>query len=289
MDELKMDGLDLPDTGESYDDLPDASEGLEEAATEAPRPSDSMDNFSDMEMPVLSEMDGSEVTAPSEQENKTVSLDKPSEPKPMFEDMSAPARPQTTQQSTSSGQSTYHSTSGSYQSTSGSYESTYQSTSGRTNPRTTSSMDDLYAARRAVDPEKYEKGKKKTKIVAGVGIALYGYNTLSYLISLIGGGGLTVLLDLGISGFLLYMFIRFFMGSNTAKETLAWWITIDVVFNIIGIFTAGVATVAFSSFGLGGIFGFLAVMGIISLVARCVMLYFLILDEDITEYSKNKQ
>lgn len=289
MDELKMDGLELPDTGETYDDLPDASEGLEETAQEAPRPSDSMDNFDDIAMPVLSEMDGSDIASPSEQAEKAASQNKPAEPKPMFEDMSAPVRPQSTQQSSSSVQSTYQSTSGSYESSSGSYQSTYQSTSGRTNPRTSSSMDDLYAARTAVDSEKYEKGRKKTKVVAGVGIALYGYNTLSYLLSLIGGGGLTVILDLGISGFLLYMFIRFFMGSNTAKETLAMWITIDVVYNIIGIVTAGVATVAFSSFGMGGLFGFLAVMGIISLVARCVMLYFLILDEDISEYSKNKK
>lgn len=289
MDELKMDGLELPDTGETYDDLPDASEGLEETSPEAPRPPDSMDNFDDIAMPVLSEMDGSDIASPSEQAAKSVSLDKPAEPKPMFEDMSAPVRPQSTQQSSSSGRNTYQSTSGSYQSTSDSYQSSYQSTSGRTNPRTTSSMDDLYAARMAVDPEKYEKGKRKTKIVAGVGIALYGYNTLSYLLSLIGGGGLSAFLDLGISGFLLYMFIRFFIGSNTAKETLAWWIGIDVVFNIIGIITAGVATAAFSSVGMGGIFGFLAVMGIITLIARGVMLYFLVLDDDISEYSKNKQ
>lgn len=280
-----MEGLELPDTGETYDDLPDASEGLEETAQEAPRPSDSMDNFDDIAMPMLSEMDGSDIASPSEQAAKAASPDKPAEPKPMFEDMSAPVRPQTTQQSSSSGRNTYQSTSGSYQSTSGSY----QSTSGTSNPRVSSSMDDLYAARMAVDPEKYEKGRKKTKVVAGVGIALYGYNTLSYLLSLIGGGGLTVILDLGISGFLLYMFIRFFMGSNTAKETLAMWITIDVVYNIIGIITAGVATVAFSGVGMGGLFGFLAVMGIITLIARCVMLYFLILDEDITEYSKNKK
>ena len=278
-----MDGLELPDTGERYDDLPDASEGLEETSPEAPRPSDSMDNFDDIAMPVLSEMDGSELTSPSEQAEKAVSLDKPSEPKPMFEDMSAPARPQSTQQSSSSGQSTYQSTQGTYQS---SYQSTYQGTSSK---RTTSSIDDVYAARRAVDPEKYEKGKNKTKIIAGIGIGIYAYNTLSYLLSLLSGGSLLEILDLGISGFLLYMFIRFFRGSNTAKETLAWWITIDVGYNIIGIFAAGAATLALSSFGLGGLFGFIAILGIISLLARCVMLYFLILDEDITEYSKNKQ
>ena len=149
-------------------------------------------------------------------------------------------------------------------------------------------MDDLYSARRAVDPAKYEKGKKKTRVVAGVGIAIYGYNTFINFISLFSGGGIAImaerLLDLGLTGFLLYMFIRFFRGSNTAKDTIALFITIDVIFNIIGIITAGVATVAF-----GGVFGFLAVMGIISLVARCVMLYFLILDDDISEYSKNKQ
>ena len=279
-----MDGLELPDTGEKYDDLPDASEGLEETSPEAPRPSDSMDNFDDIDMPVLSEMDGSELTSPSEQADKEVSLDKPSEPKPMFEDMSAPARPQSTQQSSSSERSTYQSTQGSYQSTSGSYQSTQ---------RTTSSMDDVYAARMAVDSEKYEKGKKKTRVVAGVGIALYGYNTLSYLLSLLGGGGVAImaerLLDLGISGFLLYMFIRFFMGSNTAKETLALWIGIDVVFNIIGLFSGGILTIGLSSVGLGIIGAIAMIVGFITLAARCVMLYFLVLDDDISEYSKNKQ
>lgn len=150
-------------------------------------------------------------------------------------------------------------------------------------------MDDLYAARMAVDPEKYEKGKKKTKIVAGVGIAVYGYNTFTYLISMIKFGGLSTLLHLGLAAALLYLFIRFFRGSNTAKETLAMLIGIDVVYNIIGLFTAGIATVAFSSVGLGGLFGALAVLGVITLIARCAMLYFLVLDDDITEFSKNKQ
>ena len=290
MDELKMEGLELPDTGENYDDMPDASDAFEETVSEAVRPSDSLDNFADMDMPMLSEMDGSDIAAPQKPSDEPVSLNKPAEPKPMFEDMSAPARPQSSRSSDTSSRSTYQSTQSSYQSTSGTSTSgSYQSVSGNSYSRTSSSMDDLYQARMAVDPAKYEKGRRKTRIVAGVGVALYGYNTLVNLLSLIGGGGLSAFIDLGISGFLLYMFIRFFMGSNTAKETLAWWIGIDVVFNIIGIITAGVATVAFSSVGFGGLFGFLAVMGIISLIARCVMLYFLILDDDITEYSKNKQ
>lgn len=285
MDELKMEGLELPDTGVSYDDLPDASEGLLEEASDTPRPSDSMDNFSDLDMPVLSEMDGSEISAPAEQEGKPVALEKPAEPKPMFEDMSAPARQQSSRPADTSARSTYQSTGSSYQNTSGSY----QSVSGTSNPRVSSSMDDVYNARMAVDPVKYEKGKRKTRIIAGVGIAVYGYSTLMNFLSLMSRFGLSTLLDFGLAAALLYLFIRFFRGSNTAKETLATLILIDVVFNIIGIITAGIATIALSGIGLGVIGGFLAIIGLIALIARCVMLYFLVLDDDITEYSKNKQ
>ena len=122
MDELKMEGLELPDTGESYDNLPDASEGLFETKPETPYAMGGPEDFSDMDMPMLSEMDGSDIASPSEQAAKSASPDKPTQPKPMFEDMSAPVRPQTTQQSSASVQSTYQRTSGSYESTSGSYQ-----------------------------------------------------------------------------------------------------------------------------------------------------------------------
>jgi len=283
MDELKMEGLELPETGESYDNIPDASEGLDD--TKAERPSmNSVDDLSDIEMPSFSEMDGTAPASPAES-GTPVSLEKPSEPKPMFEDMSAPAKPQSSAQTTSQSSYTYQSTNSTSQGTTG----TYQSVSGSSNPRVSSSMDDLYNARKAVDPARYEKGRKKTKIVAGIGIGVYAYNTLTYLLSLAGNPGLSNLLHFGLSAGLLYLFIRFFRGSDGAKNVLATLIGIDVGYNIIGLITAGVAAALFSSIGLGGIFGLLAVVGIISLIARCVMLYFLVLDDDISEYSKNKQ
>ncbi|MCI7499536.1 MAG: hypothetical protein SOT68_10130 [Oscillospiraceae bacterium] len=285
MDELKMDGLELPDTGETYDDLPDASEGLEETAQEATRPSDSMDNFDDIAMPVLSEMDGSDIASPSEQAAKSASPDKPVQPKPMFEDMSAPAKSQSTSQTTSQSSYTYQSTSSTSQGTTGTYQSVYSSTSSSR----TSSMNDVYAARMAVDPEKYEKGRRKTRILGGIGIAVYGFNTLTYLLSVFGGVTLSGLLDLALSAVLLYLFIKFFKGSDGAKNTIATIVGIDIVFSILGLIQAGIATVALSGLGLGAIGGLIMILGVITLVIRGVMLYFLVLDDDISEYSKNKQ
>lgn len=280
-----MDGLELPDTGETYDDLPDASEGLEETAQEATRPSDSMDNFDDIAMPVLSEMDGSDIASPSEQAAKSASPDKPVHPKPMFEDMSAPAKSQSTSQTTSQSSYTYQSTSSTSQGTTGTYQSVYSSTSSSR----TSSMNDVYAARMAVDPEKYEKGRRKTRILGGIGIAVYGFNTLTYLLSVFGGVTLSGLLDLALSAVLLYLFIKFFKGSDGAKNTIATIVGIDIVFSILGLIQAGIATVALSGLGLGAIGGLIMILGVITLIIRGVMLYFLVLDDDISEYSKNKQ
>lgn len=280
-----MDGLELPDTGETYDDLPDASEGLEETAQEATRPSDSMDNFDDIAMPVLSEMDGSDIASPSEQAAKSASPDKPVQPKPMFEDMSAPAKSQSTSQTTSQSSYTYQSTSSTSQGTTGTYQSVYSSTSSSR----TSSMNDVYDARMAVDPEKYEKGRRKTRILGGIGIAVYGFNTLTYLLSVFGGVTLSGLLDLALSAVLLYLFIKFFKGSDGAKNTIATIVGIDIVFSILGLIQAGIATVALSGLGLGAIGGLIMILGVITLIIRGVMLYFLVLDDDISEYSKNKQ
>ncbi len=64
---------------------------------------------------------------------------------------------------------------------------------------------------------------------------------------------------------------------------------IDIVFSILGLIQAGIATVALSGLGLGAIGGLIMILGIITLLVRGVMLYFLVLDDDISEYSKNKQ
>ena len=276
MDELKMEGLELPETGESYDNIPDASEGLDD--TKAERPSmGSVDDLSDIEMPAFSEMDGTAPSSPAEN-GTPVSPQKPSEPKPMFEDMTAPAKPQSSAKTTSQSSYTYQSTA-----------STYQSVYGSSSSSRTSSMDAVYAARMAVDPEKYEKGKRKTRILGGIGIAVYGFNTLTNLLSVFGNVTISGLLDLALSAVLLYLFIKFFKGSDGAKNTIATIVGIDIVFSILGLIQAGIVTVALSGLGLGAIGGLIMILGIITLIIRGVMLYFLVLDDDISEYSKNKQ
>ena len=283
MDELKMEGLELPETGESYDNIPDASEGLDD--TKAERPSmGSLDDLSDIEMPVFSEMDGTAPTSPAES-STPAAPEKPSEPKPMFEDMAAPAKPrssaQGTSRSTSQSSYTYQSNGSTSQ---GTYRSAYSSSAQKK-----SSIDDVYAARMAVDPEKYERGKRKTRILGGIGIGVYGFNTFIYLLSIFGGISISGLLDLALSAVLLYLFIRFFRGSDGAKNTIATIVGIDIVFSILGLVQAGIATIALSGLGLGAIGGIAMILGVITLLIRGVMLYFLVLDDDITEYSKNKK
>ena len=283
MDELKMEGLELPETGESYDNIPDASEGLDD--TKAERPSmGSLDDLSDIEMPAFSEMDGTAPSSPAES-STPASPEKPSEPKPMFEDMAAPAKPrssaQSTSQTTSQSSYTYQSNGSTSQ---GTYRSAYSSSAQKK-----SSIDDVYAARMAVDPEKYERGKRKTRILGGIGIGVYGFNTFIYLLSIFGGISISGLLDLALSAVLLYLFIRFFRGSDGAKNTIATIVGIDIVFSILGLIQAGIATIALSGLGLGAIGGIAMILGVITLLIRGVMLYFLVLDDDITEYSKNKK
>lgn len=286
MDELKMEGLELPETGESYDNIPDASEGLDDTNAESPSMG-SLDDLSDIEMPAFSEMDGTAPTSPAES-STPAAPEKPSEPKPMFEDMAAPAKPrssaQSTSRSTSQSSYTYQSTGSTSQGTSGTYRSAYSSSAQKK-----SSIDDVYAARMAVDPEKYEKGKRKTRILGGIGIGVYGFNTFMYLLTVFGGISISGLLDLALSAVLLYLFIRFFRGSDGAKNTIATIVGIDVVFSILGLIQAGIATIALSGLGLGAIGGIAMILGVITLLIRGVMLYFLVLDDDITEYSKNKK
>ena len=64
MDELNMDSLDLPEMEHDYSDLPDASEGLDAPEQHTAPVLAAEDDLSDIEMPVLSEMDGSAPVQP---------------------------------------------------------------------------------------------------------------------------------------------------------------------------------------------------------------------------------
>ena len=301
MDELELPSLD----GLDYSDAPDAYEEQDASfdANEDNEPVvEDMDySLDDISVPVFSEMDGSAAAVPEAKPAQTA----PTAPSstvpqqsamPQFEDMSAPVKPlnlskpasaQTSSysQSAAPSSSTYQNTSSSYQNTSGSYQSSsgsaYQGTSSRS-----SSMDELYGNR--IDSEKYERGKKKTRIISGIAIATYGYNTLSCLISLLSVFSLSTLLDLAVAGVTLYLFIRLFKGSNEVQTILSYFLGFDILKNIGGLIMAGAVGVAVSSIGLSGLVGFIAFLGAVSLVIRCVAFYFIAIDSDVSEYNKYK-
>ena len=300
MDELELPSLD----GLDYSDAPDAYEEQEAAfdADENNEPVvEDMDySLDDIAVPVFSEMDGSAAAVPEAKPTQTAPSAPSVKPQqsamPQFEDMSAPVKPlnlskpasaptSNYSQSAAPSSSTYQNTTSSYQNTSGSYQSSsgssYQGTSSRN-----SSMDDLYGNR--IDSEKYERGKKKTRIISGIAIATYGYNTLSCLISLLSSFSISTLLDLAVAGITLYLFIRLFRGSNEIQTILSYFIGFDILKNIGGLIMAGAVGVAVSGIGLSGLVGFIAFLGAVSLVIRCVAFYFIAIDSDVSEYNKYK-
>lgn len=276
MDELKMDGLELPDTGETYDDLPDASEGLEETAQEAPRPSDSMDNFDDIAMPVLSEMDGSDIASPSEQAAKSASPDKPAQPKPMFEDMSAPVRPQTTQQSTSSGQSTYQSTSGSYQSTSGTYQNSSAPSYADTSQSNTytNTFDALQQERMEI----IAKGRKRAKFTGILAIVLDVLETL-FMLSL---------RNIIVTVVRIIFIVKFMNGSSSSRMYTALISVIRIIMNIISIGQVDSMSAEFAQYGLSIVITITQLILFIGIFINCVVIYFTMFDKCVKEYTVDR-
>lgn len=276
MDELKMDGLELPDTGETYDALPDASEGLEETAQEAPRPSDSMDNFDDIAMPVLSEMDGSDIASPSEQAAKSASPDKPVQPKPMFEDMSAPARPQSTQQSSASVQSTYQSTSGSYQSTSGTYQNSSAPSYADTSQSNTytNTFDALQQERMEI----IAKGRKKAKFTGILAIVLDVLETL-FMLSL---------RNIIVTVVRIIFIVKFMNGSSSSRIYTALFSVIRIIMNIISIGQVDSMSAKFAQYGLSIVITITQLILFIGIFINCVVIYFTMFDKCVKEYTVDR-
>lgn len=275
-----MDGLELPDTGETYDNLPDASEGLEETAQEAPRPSDSMDNFDDIAMPVLSEMDGSDIASPSEQAAKSASPDKPAEPKPMFEDMSAPVRPQSTQQSTSSEQSTYHSTSGSYESTSGTYQNS--SASSYADAYSSTSQSNTYTNTfDALQQERMEmiaKGRRRAKFTGILAIVLDVLETL-FMLSL---------RNIIVTVIRIVLIVKFMNGSSSSRMYTAIISVIRIIMNIISIGQVDSMSAEFAQYGLSIVITITQLILFIGIFINCVVIYFTMFDKCVKEYTVDR-
>lgn len=278
MDELKMEGLELPETGESYDDMPDASEGLAEEFSEAPRPSDSMDNFSDMDMPVLSEMDGSDITAPAKQTEKPVSLEKPAAPKPMFEDMGSPV---SKSGNFSSSQNDFEERSGTYsavnndpvQSSAPSYADAYAQSGSQS-----SSFGDSFNSFQQEQMQLIALGRKKAKITGILAIVLDVIETLFML----------NLRNIVTTVIRIVLIVKFMNGSNSSRVYTAIFSAIRIVMNIISVGQVNSLSSEFAEYGLSIVITITQLILFIGIIANCVVIYFTMLDKSVKEFTVNR-
>ncbi|MGN1089917.1 MAG: hypothetical protein ACI4Q6_05900 [Huintestinicola sp.] len=298
MDELKMEGLELPD----LDDSDFEEKGFPDIADKRTDDPDSKYSYDyddsgldDIDMPVLSEMDGS-ATAPEATEKKTepTAAKTANNSMPQFDEMypdiplksaaPKPAQPTAAQQKPA--QSSYQSVNSGYQNTSSVYTPT---DSAKGTYSGTRSIDDIYAARNAIDPEKFEKGKKRASFIGIGGCILYGINILSYLGAIIGGtAGLTDYLSLILNIGLCIVTVMFMKGNENARTALTYMNVIDEVRGIIALPSAIAAGSVLTALGGGAIAGYLLFVSIVSLIVRGILIYFIAVDENVAEYCKNR-
>lgn len=274
MDELKMDGIDLPDTGESYDDMPDASEGLLE---DNPRPSFAMggpEDFSDMDIPVISEMDGSDIAAPAKQESKPVSLEKPAAPKPMFEDMGGTVAKTG---NFSSSQNDFQERSGTYsavnndtvQSSAPSYAETYNQSN---------SFGNSYDSFQQGQMQLVALGRKKAKITGILAIVLDVIETLFML----------NLRNIVTTVVRIVLIVKFMNGSNSSRVYTAIFSAIRIIMNIISVGQVNSLSSEFAEYGLSIIITITQLILFIGIIANCVVIYFTMFDKSVKEFTVNR-
>lgn len=302
MDELKMEGLELPSLDDpSLDEmsLPD----LSDKKPDDPDSSYSYDyddnGLDSIDMPVLSEMDGS-ATAPETFDKKPSEKPwkKPTEKplaakaedtKPQFDEMypeipiksaapkPAPQKPE---------QTSYQSVNSGYQNTSTVYTPT---DSAKGTYSGTRSIDDIYAARNAIDPEKFEKGKKRANFIGIGGCILYGINVLSYAgAALSGTAGLSGMLSLVLNIGMLIVTFLFMKGNDHARTFLTYMNVIDEVRGLIALPSAIAAGSILSSLGGGALAGYMLFISVVTLIVRGILIYFIAVDENVAEYCKNR-
>lgn len=288
MDELKMEGLELPD----LDDTDFEEKGfpdISDKKTDDPDSKYSYDyddnGLDDIDMPVLSEMDGS-AAAPGALEKKTepTAAKTANNSMPQFDEMypDIPVKPAAPK----AAQSSYQSVNSGYQNTSSVYTPT---DSAKGTYSGTRSIDDVYAARNAIDPEKFEKGKKRASFIGIGGCILYGINILSYLGAVMGGtAGITDLLSLVLNIGLCIVTVLFMKGNDNARTALTYMNVIDEVRGVIALPSAIAAGSVLTALGGGAIAGYLLFVSIVTLIVRGILIYFIAVDENVAEYCKNR-
>lgn len=298
MDELNMDSLDLPEMEHDYSDVPDASEGLDEPARTSPS-FGAGEDLSDIEMPVLSEMDGSAPVQPvkAEPQNQapvqasvqtSAQISEMGGVSPMggisemgASSYSAPKRNAQPAAPVSGG---YTPVSGGTASTGtqNNGAASYSSVYNRNDQGSAQRTNDFFAATEQMNAEKYERGHGKANVLGIISIVLGAFTILGHLeVSLVG------LLGIILGGLIIYHALKFMKQSEKSRRTLAWlyvWDLIDCIRGIIMLANANqlLDDMGIEASSLIGVTRFIYILGIIF---NGVMTYFFMFNSAVHDYT----
>lgn len=298
MDELNMDSLDLPEMEHDYSDVPDASEGLDEPARTSPA-FGAGEDLSDIEMPVLSEMDGSAPVQPvkAEPQNQapvqasvqtSAQISEMGGVSPMggISEMGAASysAPKRNVQPAAPVSGGYTPVSGGTASTGtqNNGAASYSSVYNRNDQGSVQRTNDFFAATEQMNAEKYERGHGKAKVLGIISIVLGAFTILGHLeVSLVG------LLGIVLGGLIIYHALKFMKQSEKSRRTLAWLYVWDLIDCIRGIIMLASATQYLDDMGIDassliGVTRFIYILGIIF---NGVMTYFFMFNSAVHDYT----
>lgn len=293
-----MDSLDLPEMEHDYSDVPDASEGLDEPARTSPA-FGAGEDLSDIEMPVLSEMDGSAPVQPvkAEPQNQvpvqasvqtSAQISEMGGVSPMggISEMGAASysAPKRNVQPAAPVSGGYTPVSGGTASTGtqNNGAASYSSVYNRNDQGSVQRTNDFFAATEQMNAEKYERGHGKAQVLGIISIVLGAFTILGHLeVSLVG------LLGIILGGLIIYHALKFMKQSEKSRRTLAWLYVWDLIDCIRGIIMLASATQYLDDMGIDassliGVTRFIYILGIIF---NGVMTYFFMFNSAVHDYT----
>ena len=293
-----MDSLDLPEMEHDYSDVPDASEGLDEPARTSPA-FGAGEDLSDIEMPVLSEMDGSAPVQPvkAEPQNQApvqasvqtaAQISEMGGVSPMggISEMGAASysAPKRNVQPAAPVSGGYTPVSGGAASTGAQNNgaASYRSVYNRDDQGSVQRTNDFFAATEQMNAEKYERGHGKAQVLGIISIVLGAFTILGHLeVSLVG------LLGIILGGLIIYHALKFMKQSEKSRRTLAWLYVWDLIDCIRGIIMLASATQYLDDMGIDassliGVTRFIYILGIIF---NGVMTYFFMFNSAVHDYT----
>ena len=293
-----MDSLDLPEMEHDYSDVPDASEGLDEPARTSPA-FGAGEDLSDIEMPVLSEMDGSAPVQPvkAEPQNQvpvqtsvqtSAQISEMGGVSPMggISEMGAASysAPKRNVQPAAPVSGGYTPVSGGTASTGAQNNgaASYSSVYNRNDQGSVQRTNDFFAATEQMNAEKYERGHGKAQVLGIISIVLGAFTILGHLeVSLVG------LLGIILGGLIIYHALKFMKQSEKSRRTLAWLYVWDLIDCIRGIIMLASATQYLDDMGIDassliGVTRFIYILGIIF---NGVMTYFFMFNSAVHDYT----